>query len=254
MKTATLLAMAATIASAADIRMVGTNCYDITSHPTNCMVSGIICEVTPSNIVVFTNYDTVLYRPRARRELIYGTQADRMFWDKQMAVEMQCPVGFPKIADDLGMRVEFFETNICSTSTVFNCTGTIGDRVTLFAIPSGKGKFDFGIRHDSIPATVDFYQIASKEGLSPTLPTQHRLRRLADTKEQRLITWQHQQASNGVDYIQHDLGLRYLAGNGVPQDTQLALQWIRAAATNQFQPAIQFLATNTLPPSPLPQP
>lgn len=60
--------------------------------------------------------------------------------------------------------------------------------------------------------------------------------------QNRVITFQHQQASNGYGSFQFELGRRYLLGNGVPQSKQLATFWLQSACTNGLSEATNLLA------------
>jgi hypothetical protein len=51
-------------------------------------------------------------------------------------------------------------------------------------------------------------------------------------REQRIINFQRQNAISGNPSAQCDLGMRYVKGDGVEQDDQLAAKWLKLAAEN----------------------
>ena len=65
----------------------------------------------------------------------------------------------------------------------------------------------------------------------------------ADKKaaEARLVSWQHIQATNGADFAQYALGVRYLKGDGVSTNRSVARHWLKSASTNEHQAAIKLL-------------
>jgi hypothetical protein len=58
----------------------------------------------------------------------------------------------------------------------------------------------------------------------------------------RVVAYQHQQASNGFGSFQYEIGKRYLNGDGVPVDAELARHWLRSACTNGLSEATNLLA------------
>jgi len=62
-----------------------------------------------------------------------------------------------------------------------------------------------------------------------------------EREEQRVVSWQMTQASNGVRYAQCELGKRYLQGDGVPVNTNLARLWLEKAAAQGSEEAGQLL-------------
>lgn len=256
MKTATLLALSATATLAADIRMVGTNCYDITAHPKWCRVSGRVCAVSSNGVVISTNWTDLRSQVVPSRYLAYGGPADqlKLLAQFRLSRSMNLKSIDPMAGAMMGLHTEYYSVRMAQTNYVLNFQTNIGARVTLHAIPtSTRGVYDFGNPVSEIPPDADRYFQITSAGIKPRKTDTAKLQDAA-TAEQRLITWQLTQASNGLDYVQFDIAQRYLSGDGLPQDPQLALHWIRAAATNQFQPAIQYLATNQPPISPQPLP
>lgn len=68
------------------------------------------------------------------------------------------------------------------------------------------------------------------------------------TKEQKAETvrktveFQKKRADAGAPTAQYDLGIRYLTGDGVEKDGELARKWLKAAATNGNSQAVKKLA------------
>lgn len=54
---------------------------------------------------------------------------------------------------------------------------------------------------------------------------------------QRIVAFQKAQAAAGKASSQYDLGLRYLKGDGVAQDTEVARKWLSAAASQGHEEA-----------------
>jgi TPR repeat protein len=50
--------------------------------------------------------------------------------------------------------------------------------------------------------------------------------------DKKLLTYQMGRAEAGSESAQYELGLRYLAGNGVAKDEKIGLEWLNKAATN----------------------
>lgn len=61
--------------------------------------------------------------------------------------------------------------------------------------------------------------------------------------QSRVIAYQNQQASNGYPSFQYELGKRYLKGDGVPKDWEMARHWLESACTNRLSEASNLLAT-----------
>jgi TPR repeat protein len=68
--------------------------------------------------------------------------------------------------------------------------------------------------------------------------------------QESLLAWQFQQASNGVARSQFQLGLRYLAGDGVESNRVEAIRWLGAAAAQDYVEAKEFIRTNLVQPKP----
>jgi TPR repeat protein len=67
------------------------------------------------------------------------------------------------------------------------------------------------------------------------------LRAQEEGTRQRVLAYHHQQATNGLGSFQYELGKRYLNGDGVPQDKDLARHWLRSACTNGLSEATNLL-------------
>ncbi len=69
------------------------------------------------------------------------------------------------------------------------------------------------------------------------------------TKEQKdeilrkTIEFQKKKAEEGAPTAQYDLGMRYLSGDGVEKDLDLAKKWLNASATNGNSQAVKKLET-----------
>ncbi len=59
--------------------------------------------------------------------------------------------------------------------------------------------------------------------------------------DKNLIEFQKKRAEAGSDNAQYELGLRYLNGNGVPQDDKLAREWLGKSAKSGHQLAAKKL-------------
>ena len=68
------------------------------------------------------------------------------------------------------------------------------------------------------------------------------------TKEQKaeqvrkIVEFQKKRADAGAPTSQYDLGMRYLTGDGVEKDPELARKWLKAASTNGNSQATKKLA------------
>ncbi len=62
----------------------------------------------------------------------------------------------------------------------------------------------------------------------------------------RVVSYQHQQASNGLGSFQFEIGKRYLHGDGLPQDQPLARFWLTSACTNGLSEATNLLRTMSI--------
>jgi hypothetical protein len=127
----------------------------------------------------------------------------------------------------------------------------VGSGINCYAIPvSNQGVWDYGkpFTGDSKEFSKIYHvlsdRIVSERQYSPE--EREAKRRQSDAT---LLAWQQQQASNGVAYSQFDLGLRYFKADGVQSNQDLAFDWIKKSADQQYQPALQFLSTNNPPPS-----
>lgn len=56
------------------------------------------------------------------------------------------------------------------------------------------------------------------------------VRREDPEREQRIISFQRQNAISGNPSSQYDLGMRYVKGDGVEQDDKQALEWLKLSA------------------------
>jgi uncharacterized protein len=59
------------------------------------------------------------------------------------------------------------------------------------------------------------------------------------------IPWLKWQASNDLAFAQFNLGLRYFKGDGIETNQSSALVWIGKSAAQNYQPAVEFLKTNS---------
>lgn len=69
-------------------------------------------------------------------------------------------------------------------------------------------------------------------------------------EQQRVIAFQKQRAEAGKAVFQYDLALRYLKGDGVEQDLELARKWFAAAAKQGHDQARRKLEEMDKPPPP----
>lgn len=68
-----------------------------------------------------------------------------------------------------------------------------------------------------------------------------------DELQRRTIAFQEKQASEGAPTAQYDLGMRYLRGDGVPQNAALALKWLKLSAAQTNSLAIKRLKEMNAP-------
>jgi len=57
-------------------------------------------------------------------------------------------------------------------------------------------------------------------------------------KEQVNLFLLERDANTGDPFAQHELGVRYLLGKGLPPDTTKSAKWLKRAADQQFTPAM----------------
>jgi hypothetical protein len=138
-------------------------------------------------------------------------------------------------------------------------TAIDGSIVIEFAIRAGRYQYtdtggavrtidayDFGV-----PASRDELTAAEKKRAeaeeSARLKAREEARQAAARRkldtDLRVLAFQKLQATNGVGYAQYELGLRYLNGDGLPKNLELARHWLTRAATNGFPQAVTQLQT-----------
>ena len=66
----------------------------------------------------------------------------------------------------------------------------------------------------------------------------------------KTVEFQKKRASEGFESAQYELGLRYLKGDGVPQDEMMGRKWLRLSAVNGYGPAIRKVEELDRPPGP----
>jgi hypothetical protein len=70
-------------------------------------------------------------------------------------------------------------------------------------------------------------------------------------QQSRVITYQLQQASNGLPSFQYEVGKRYMYGDGLIRDDGLARHWLTSALTNGYSAASNLLSR--IPANPTPE-
>jgi TPR repeat protein len=110
-----------------------------------------------------------------------------------------------------------------------------------------RGARDYTKRLNAPPATTPAPAPAPSAPAKPyrtPLPAVDPVKAQAekDAQLQRTIEFQKKRAEDGSPTAQYDLGLRYLSGDGVEKDIDLANKWLKAAAKNGNKDAEKKLA------------
>lgn len=69
-------------------------------------------------------------------------------------------------------------------------------------------------------------------------------------RQQRIVDFQRQKAISGNPTSQYDLGMRYLKGDGVEQDREQALRWLKMAnqgGNNRAAKQLEMIAREPAP-------
>jgi hypothetical protein len=117
-----------------------------------------------------------------------------------------------------------------------------GKEVALFAFPTGGSTYNYGETFLGNSEKLPNVFLVTAQGIRKKETLQEVAAKKAITAA-NLLVWQHQQASNGVAYVQYDLSKRYFEGNGVTNDVSMGFYWLRRAAAQDYEPALKLLET-----------
>lgn len=128
-----------------------------------------------------------------------------------------------------------------------------GVTISFPAVPSGEGgtlrfsdaevtyrTFDYGKPVTNLLGYPHILKLTSTGLVQIPLPTAETLRSQMIEKDEtakRLINHQLKSAEAGNRSSQYDVGLRYLKGDGLPQDRLAAIRWLTKAAEQGHQQA-----------------
>jgi hypothetical protein len=163
--------------------------------------------------------------------------------------------GFEHIA---GKTLQVFPTGALITDRAFGLVfvenfptaGLVDDaRVRCLARPAGTyvytsvqnarktiPKYDFGVAEAEEKITAILTAEAIRQGKIQRAQ-QQQTKKTATELSDRALANQIKNATNGYGYAQYELGVRYLGGDGVEQNRERALHWLRAACTNGYTQA-----------------
>jgi TPR repeat protein len=83
-------------------------------------------------------------------------------------------------------------------------------------------------------------ELAAQEALEKARAEEQRMRPIRE-RAARIAAYQLQQASNGYPSFQIEVAKRYMAGDGLPIDKELARHWLNSACTNGESQATNLL-------------
>jgi len=137
-----------------------------------------------------------------------------------------------------------------------------GKQVRFFAIPTGTHavvdkaenaqsipRFDYGQPVEKESGDFTNVVLVTARGIVKKESPQQIAAKKAAT-DAKLIGWHQQQATNNVAYAQYELGKRYLNGDSLERNEALGLYWLRRAATQDYEPALQLLKKRAEEPKP----
>lgn len=116
-------------------------------------------------------------------------------------------------------------------------------RLNLFLKANGR------VRGDGSPEYVHGKSLTAEQARAALAPPPVRLQSIEEiaTTQNKVVTYQLNQASNGYPSFQIEVAKRYLDGNGVEANRDLAIHWLRAACTNGEAQASNLLAKAQAP-------
>jgi TPR repeat protein len=124
-----------------------------------------------------------------------------------------------------------------------------GSFVGLFAMPLSDGTVDYGTPYNGSLAGMTILRVTEKGLVKVQIQSEQEIEDKKAALEQKVFALHKKEAEEGDKDSQFDLGQRYLNGNGVSQDRELAIHWFQAAATNGSERSKLMLSTLTNTPS-----
>lgn len=156
------------------------------------------------------------------------------------------------VLEEIEREKTFFNSVRVLVTNCPNASVLLGKQVAFFAMPVGTYTFTDSANNVSTIPRYDYGQpylgvvsnrtvfLVTKAGIVRKQTSQELAEKNAVT-DRNLLSWQLQQASNGIAYVQFDLAKRYLNGNGVIKDESAARFWLKSSADQKYEPAIELL-------------
>jgi hypothetical protein len=131
-----------------------------------------------------------------------------------------------------------------------NCPDSVrvGETISCYALPvSGSSRdsltFDYGkpfVGH--LEDYPDYFEVRPTAIVKTHRLSDAEIKAKKEETTQKIVEWQKKEAATGSAISQYDLGVRYLKGDGLEKDEQLALHWLKVAATNGNDQAVKLLS------------
>jgi hypothetical protein len=130
-----------------------------------------------------------------------------------------------------------------------------GQQVRFCAFPAGTHtfvdqarnvqsipRFDYGLPVENYSDDfTNVFVVTARGPVKKESPREAAAKKAA--ADAKLFAWRQQQASNNVAYAQYELAKQYLNGAGADKDEALGFYWLRRAAAQSYDPAMNLLKT-----------
>ena len=237
-------------------RLYGTNLYSfaaITSSPyrENYTVAGTVRRNTNNVAIVEKDLGTVMVF-NADQDMLYAQPGEML---KMLFVKERLEKTGGKISTG-----EWFSWDSVSRSYVTpvhktqiyilnNCPDRVrvGDTISCYALPVSVSSrdsltFDYGKSFvGRLGDYPDYFEIRPSAIVKTHRLSETEIKAKQAEITQKIVESQKKESAAGSAVSQYDLGVRYLKGDGVEKNEELALRWLKVAATNGNDQAAKLL-------------